>query len=124
MDTLLSEAVFPSLKTIELFGILGISDETRTRNWDTIPKDQRPLLSKLTSRASIDRVRIHVGEIRRMGGGYPADWVLWELDNRELVLLPPPITHRPLTNLRFPVGGRKGCIWEGGSGGLEGLGDD
>lgn len=64
LDALLSEAALPSLKTIELFGILGVSDEGRVRSWPHIPTDQRPLLSKLASRASIDHIRIHVGEIR------------------------------------------------------------
>lgn len=85
VDTLLSEAAFPSLKTIELFGILGVSDERRVTGWAQVPTDQLPLLSKLSSRASIDCIRVHVGETRRMGGGYPADWVIWEQDHRELV---------------------------------------
>ena len=84
VDTLLSEAAFPSLKTIEVFGILGISDEHLVSRWSRAPTDQHPLLSKLTSRISVDRVQIHVGENRRLGG-LPANWVLWEQGNRELV---------------------------------------
>jgi len=85
VETLLSETAFPSLRTIELFGCLGVSDQTLVSRWSHVPTDQRPLISKLTSRPSINRVQIHVGENRRLGGGYPADWVLWEQDNRELV---------------------------------------
>lgn len=78
VDTLLSETAFSSLKTVEIFGILGVSDEHLVSRWSRAPTDQYLLLSKLTSRASINRVQIHVGENRRLGGGYPADWVLWE----------------------------------------------
>jgi len=85
VGTLLSETVFPSLKTIEVFGILGISDEYLVSRWTRAPADQHPLLSKLVSRTSINRVQIHVGEDRRLGGGYPPDLVLWEQGNRELV---------------------------------------
>ena len=99
LNTLLSETAFPSLKTIELFGILGISDEDPVSRWPHGLTNQRPLISKLTSRTSIDRVQIRVGEDRRLSGGYPADWVLWEQDHRELVRLPPKSVHRPLTNL-------------------------
>jgi len=84
VDTLLSKAAFPSLKTIEVFGILGVSDEHLVSRWPRAPTDQDPLLSKLASRVSIDRVQIHVEENRRLGG-LPANWVLWERDNRELV---------------------------------------
>jgi hypothetical protein len=85
IDTLLSETAFPSLKTIELFGVLGVSDRTLMSRWPRVPTDQRPLLSILSSRNSINRIQIHVGESRRLGGGYPADWVLWEQDNQESV---------------------------------------
>ena len=101
VETLLSETGFPSLKTIELFGILGVSDPVRVSDWPYVPTDQRPLLSKLFSRPAINQVKIHVGEDRRLGGGYPARWVLWEQDNQELVRLPPSIVHRPLTNRGF-----------------------
>jgi len=48
-----------------------------------------PLISKLASRATIDRITIHVGEAnRRLGGGLPASWVLWEYGNWELVRIP------------------------------------
>jgi len=89
LDTLLSETAFPSLKAIELFGILGVSDESPVWRWSHDLTDQHPLISKLTSRASINRVQIHVGENRRLSGGYPADWVIWEQDNQEQVRLPP-----------------------------------
>lgn len=85
VETLLSETAFPSLKTIELFGILGISNRTQVSRWPYVPTDQNPLLSKLFSRPVINRVKLHVGETRRLGGGHPADWVLWERDNQELV---------------------------------------
>ena len=84
-DTLLSETMFPSLRTVEFFAILGVSDRSQVSDWSRVPTDQRPLISKLASRASIDRVKIHAGENRRLGGGHPADWVLWEQENQELV---------------------------------------
>src|SRR5882762_8973851 len=87
VETLLSETGFPSLKTIELFGILGVSNWTRVLDWSYIPTNQHPLLSKLFSRPAIDRVKIHIGENRRLGGGLPAHWVLWEQHNQELVRL-------------------------------------
>ena len=110
VDILLSETAFPSLKTIELFGILGISEESRVSRWSRGLTDQRPLISKLTSRASIDRVQIRVGEDRRMGGGYPADWVLWEQDNRELVRLSPSLIQHLFADFWLPVGGGKGHV--------------
>ena len=88
VETLLSETGFPSLKRIKLFAILGVSNWTRASRWRRVPSDQHPLLSQLFSRPEIDRVEIHVGEDRRLGGGYPASWVLWEQDNQELVGLP------------------------------------
>ena len=47
-----------------------------------------PLISKLASRTTIDRITIRVGENRRLGGGMPAGWVLWEQDNFEVVRVP------------------------------------
>ena len=99
VETLLSEAGFPSLKSIKLFGILGVSNWTRVPHRRRVLTDQHPLLSKLSSRPAIDRVEIHVGEDRRLGGGLPAGWVLWERDNQELVGLPSSIVRQPLTNL-------------------------
>jgi hypothetical protein len=117
VETLLSETGFPSLKTIKLFGILGVSNWTRVSSHSHVPVDQHPLLSKLFSRPTIGRVEIHVGENRRLGGGHPAEWVLWEQVNQELVGLPlSPIVYRPLTNLWILVGGGEGRIWEYGGG--------
>jgi len=121
LDILLSETAFPSLKMVELFGVMGISDQPLVSSWTHVPTDQHPLLSKLSSRASIDRVRIHVGENRRLRGGYPADWVLWEEDNRELVG-PPSIIHHLSTDLRLLVGGGEGRVWEDGGESFEGVG--
>lgn len=47
-----------------------------------------PLISKLASRTTIDRITIRVGENRRLGGGMPAGWVLWEQDHFEVVRVP------------------------------------
>ena len=90
--------------------------------WSRGLTDQRPLISKLTSRASIDRVQIRVGEDRRMGGGYPADWVLWEQDNRELVRLSPSLIQHLFADFWLPVGGGKGHVWEDGGESFKGMG--
>lgn len=90
IDILLSESSFPSLRAVELHGILGVSNYTwRWGGNDQELTDQMPLISKLASRTTIDRITIRVGEAnRRLGGGLPAGWVLWEQENWELVRIP------------------------------------
>ena len=98
VDTLLSETTFPSLEAIELFGMLGISEWSLESSWSRVTTNQRPLISKLASRASINRIQVQVGEHRRLGGGHPASWVLWEQDNCELVSLSTSIISGPFTD--------------------------
>lgn len=86
IDILMSETLFPSLKAIELHGILGVSDYTwQWGGEDRGTTNQLPLISKLASRATINRIAVRIGEDRRQGGGMPAGWVLWEQANREVV---------------------------------------
>ena len=47
-----------------------------------------PLISRLASRTTLDRITIRVGENRRRIGGLPAGWVLWEGENWEVVRMP------------------------------------
>ena len=80
IDTLLSETIFPSLKTIGL----QVSNYTLQEDDD---QELMPLISKLASRIAIDRITIRVGENKHFSGGIPAT-ALWEEENWELVRIP------------------------------------
>ena len=78
--------VFSSLKKLTVFSLIGISGwHEREGTLATTEEDVESLALSLSA-TSLEEIQVRIGE-KRTVRGYPASWVIWEMEHLKTVTM-------------------------------------
>ena len=84
----LASPMFFSLKKLEVFSLIGISKWSRFESrvaLATTEEDVKSLALSLSA-TPLEEIKVQIGE-KRMIRGFPAGWLMWEMDHRKTVAM-------------------------------------